>query len=112
MSVRSVTEEPVVLDKYGFFSNKSWSRFLDSFEDESVNNDVWFEALNKEGIQTAVLMFEDDAPEELCVEFFETENWVFALKQWKPTPPSDKWFLVSIHDTDDGPCAVFVKYIN
>lgn len=111
MSVRNIIEEPVIRDEYGFFSNKSWSKFLDKFNDEEyIPNGEWFSALDKEGITTSVLMFEDDASEELCIEFFETENWSEALKQWNPPPPTDRWFLVSIHDTDDGPCAVFVKY--
>ena len=110
---RNIIPMPVIRDEYGFYSNKTWSKFLDCFGDsELIPNDVWYEALNGEGIQTAVIMFEDDADEELTVEFYETENWVWALSQWNPKPPTKDYFLVSIHDTDYGPCAVFVKYVD
>lgn len=112
MTVSNIVYEPIVRDRYGFFSNKSWLKFLEQFDDEEyIPNDDWYAALGNAGVTTSFLMFEDDASEELCIEFFETDNWCLALKQWNPKPPTDDWFLVSINDTDDGPCAVFVKYI-
>lgn len=110
--MRKIVEEPIVRGEYGFFTNKSWGDFLNTFEDiECVPSEIWQQALKKEGIMTSCLMFEDEAPEELVVDYFETPHWDLALWQWEPTPLNDDWFLVSIHDTDDGPCAVFVKYI-
>lgn len=33
-----------------------------------------------------------------------------AVRGWQPTPPKgDGWFLISIHDTDNGPCACFTR---
>ncbi len=39
------------------------------------------------------------------------ENLDCNCAAWSPQPPEGEgWFLVSIHDTEDGPCAVWLRY--
>ena len=40
------------------------------------------------------------------------ENMKSIMERWIPTPPSgDGWILVSKHDTEDGPSALFIRDI-
>lgn len=55
---------------------------------------------------------ERDCSEELAEKYWGDGD-IDAVKDWQPTPPpSGRWFLVSINDTDDGPVAWFAKEIH
>ncbi|OCH31806.1 hypothetical protein A6E13_16415 [Aliivibrio fischeri] len=63
----------------------------------------WAEENN---IKFANVWFECDASEELEERFYEKEDGS-AITEWQPTKPADNAFLLSIHDTEDGPVAIW-----
>lgn len=60
------------------------------------------------GFDAAAVDMDSDAP-ELSDAWYEDEDMA-APTRWTPTPPAgDGWILVAKYDTEDGPCAMFVK---
>jgi len=51
---------------------------------------------------------EDDANEQLHIDYSEYGD-IGVLEKWQPTSPGEGWKLVGKNDTDDGPCALFVR---
>jgi hypothetical protein len=70
------------------------------------------------GMEFEYVAFEDDASEELRKMYKEGSGlhprdgvrWEDAIRAWQPTPPEgERWFLLYIGDTDDGPYACFTR---
>lgn len=54
------------------------------------------------------MLFEESAPEELIRAWEETGEPDCA--KWQPTMPrGEGWFILSIHDTDDGPICIWAR---
>lgn len=58
---------------------------------------------NEQGFKVHIISMEYDADEETTDLYFEHGEPGCPL--WEPTKPSDNAFLLSIHDTEDGPFA-------
>lgn len=87
-------------DEMGFF-------FHPDIPGEDESDDVRALCLEL-GFNTAAVAMEDDAP-ELSDLWHEADDMT-APTRWTPTPPTgDGWTLVAKYDTDDGPCAMFVR---
>lgn len=89
--------------------NGYWTHSEMMFWDEGTTRDEvdrWF--LSKGLIHHAV-WFESDAPEDVQSKYFEKGDP--NISGWFPTVNIEDAFLVSIHDTEDGPVAIFAQPI-
>lgn len=71
-----------------------------------VEFDVWLEV---NGVECVARLMEDDVePDSPVAQAWE--NGDADCSAWTPKPPEGEgWFLVSIHDTEDGPSAVWLR---
>lgn len=96
-----IKPEEVVRDEYGFWTHSQYPEF----ETEYPPAGEWEKWCNDNGIKPLFVAFDGDAPEELQAGWFE--DGLCDCTKWNPTPPADNAFLLSIHDTEDGPYAIF-----
>ncbi|MGD1527052.1 hypothetical protein [Vibrio owensii] len=71
---------------------------------EFVPNHVLNTWAQQNSIDLEIIHMEDDGEvdEDLVEQWF---NWQLSdLSFWSPKPPADNSFMLSIHDTEDGPC--------
>lgn len=92
------------LDQNGWRCHPDLPQFEEGQEQE------FGEYLRQQGLRYKLQFLEDDcSPEaiELAKKYFEHESGDFS--GWKPRPPQgDGWFLISVHDNEDGPVAMWV----
>lgn len=71
---------------------------------EYVPNDVLDAWASDNNIKLEIIHLENDgdADEELVEQWFDWKLSNFSF--WNPAPPADNAFMLSIHDTEDGPC--------
>ncbi|WAC72110.1 hypothetical protein OU995_21450 [Roseateles sp. SL47] len=90
---------PVARDENGYWTNPALPDV-----DESVNLRLLCEAF---GLDFAVEWAESQVSEERWEAW---SNGAEHLADWNPEPPAgDGWVLLSIHDTEDGPVALYVR---
>lgn len=65
--------------------------------------DKWF---SSSGLSICAKWFELEAPEDQVERFFDDGN--INISDWVPQCEKPGAFLISIHDTEDGPLALFV----
>lgn len=89
---------PVVRDEAGYWTNPALPT-----TDESIRMRPLAEAL---GLELTWVDAEDQVDEATMESFSATG----AICAWTPTPPAGEgWVPLSIHDTDDGPVAMYVR---
>lgn len=98
-----IKPEKVNRDENGFWTHSQWPDFDGAEYPTNEQVDKWLKE-NKIGIRS--FWFENDADEELNERWFE-KNDLTACAEWNPVCESEGAFLISIHDTEDGPIAVF-----
>lgn len=98
----TIQPEQISRDEYGFWTH---SQFPDFDGREIITKEEWDQWCAENNITTNVVHFEYDAPEELQDEWYE--DGLCDCNKWEPTKPVDNAFLLSLHDTDDGPIAIF-----
>ena len=100
--MRHIIELPVERDEHGFWTHP----VFDQFGDEEVIPKGWF---NERGVEVSCVRFEYDAPEELQTNWFE--DGAPDCSAWCPSrPEGDGWFVLSIHDTNDGPVCAWGRH--
>lgn len=67
---------------------------------------TWLELCDfaeNQNIELEAVSFELDAPEQLQEKYYGGDDP--DISAWNPSPPNDQagWFIVSLHDTEDGP---------
>lgn len=69
----------------------------------------WQDWLAQQGLeQSFSRLADEDESHPAYVSYFEHES--ANASAWEPQPPQgDGWFLLGIDDTEDGPCAWFVR---
>jgi hypothetical protein len=77
---------------------------------ESISRSELKEWEEENGITVNLVSMDGDAPEELVDRWFEDGDC--DCSEWKPTPPSADSFLLSIHDTEDGPYSWWATPVN
>ncbi|MEZ8095811.1 hypothetical protein ACED51_17060 [Photobacterium swingsii] len=87
-------------DKYGFWTHPEFPNFGEVITKEEKER--WEKANN---VKLEFIYFEQDAPEVLQERYF-TEGQAKACAEWEPSQPKSS-FLISVHDTEDGPIAFF-----
>ena len=93
---------PVERDAQGWWSHPGIPNF-----DEDMN--AWRAWIDAQGLDIKYKMLEDE-PEEHPVwrSYFEDESP--SVANWTVAPPKgDGWFVLSIHDTEDGPVWVWAR---
>lgn len=95
-----IVELPVIRDELGCWTHPAWPKY----GDEDAVPKSWFEDNN---LDLFIVELEYEA-EEVADKYFESGDPDFS--SWEPSrPPSDGWFIFSIHDTEDGPICVWVR---
>ncbi|ULQ48361.1 dUTP diphosphatase (plasmid) [Flagellatimonas centrodinii] len=70
------------------------------------------ETIEAMGLEMSCVLMEEDARMPLA-QLYATKLDVSLCSQWAPSRPwGDGWFLVSIHDSEDGPCATWVREVS
>ncbi|MDE5179908.1 hypothetical protein [Vibrio fluvialis] len=92
--------EPVNRDKYGAWTHSELPNFGESVSYQRLN--YWGD---DRGISIDIRHMENEIDEELpeWKAFFKEMSADFS--KWDPIPPTPTSFLISLHDTEDGPCA-------
>lgn len=91
-------------DEQGFWTHPDLPAWDEGTTLDEMN--AWAAA---NGFDFKVIWFHDDAPEKLLERWFE-ENDAKACAQWQPSLEPESGFLLSIHDTEDGPIALFAVF--
>ena len=95
-----IKPEQVKRDKYGYWTHSQLPDFGESVGWRVINQ--WA----KNNRLSVILVFlETDAPEAVASKYFDDGDP--DVSNWMPTPPNGDSFLLSIHDSDDGPLAWF-----
>lgn len=95
-----IQPEEIQRDEYGFWSHSQYPAW-----DEGTTMDL-VEAWEKEnGIRISIIDLESDAPVEVSEHYFEHDDT--NCSDWHPTHSAPGAFLLSIHDGEDGPVALF-----
>ena len=66
----------------------------------------------QQGFQLCIVMLDGDAGDG-AEEAYKTylDGAVADCSAWQPsTPEGDGWFIVSIHDTEDGPACIWIRH--
>ncbi|QBJ01006.1 hypothetical protein Rostov7_00045 [Vibrio phage Rostov 7] len=98
-----IKAQDVKRDEHGFWTHDDFPKFEITEFKSSEQWDKWLKD-NKVGFR--VIWFEDDASEDLQDRYFEDSD-LKAVAEWNPACESKDAFLISIHDSEDGPLAVF-----
>ncbi|MBK5416398.1 hypothetical protein [Pseudomonas sp. TH31] len=97
-----IQPQPIHRDDTGCWTHPAWP----STDDELIPY-AWF---TERGLEVRERNFEGDAPEELQAAWFA--SGIANCSAWEPTPPAgDGWLIFSIHDTEDGPICIWVRYV-
>lgn len=100
-----INQVQVNRDEQGFWTHPDFPAWDEDTASDEMN--AWLAA---NGINFKAIWFHDDAPESLLESWFEG-NDAAACAQWQPTFNPESGFLLSIHDTEDGPIALFATFI-
>ncbi|WP_305817526.1 hypothetical protein [Photobacterium leiognathi] len=87
-------------DEDGYWIHPELPNWDESTTSEVIN--AWFKANN---CDYAIVYFESDAPEALSDKYYEQGEP--GVGDWEPTLPHANAFLLSIHDAEDSPIALF-----
>jgi hypothetical protein len=93
----------LVRDKLGHVSHPGipWSAFGEG-DDCGAQFIAW-------GFELATVWFEGDASEDVVDRYFEQADP--DVRAWNPTAPDGAgWFLASLHDTESGPCCLWIRH--
>lgn len=95
-----IQPEEVKRNEHGFWFHSQYPEWDEGTTMEQV--EAWE---NENNIRIAVLDMESDAPEEVAQDYFESDS--NSCTDWNPVHPAPGAFLLSIHDAEDGPVAIF-----
>lgn len=91
-----LTPREIIRDSCGMLDHPSFPVF-----DEDVSARLFVKAF---GLEAAFALMEDD------VDLDTMEAYDGDCTAWTPTPPAGEgWLLTLIYDTEEGPCAMFVR---
>lgn len=80
----------------------------EDFLDEGTSIDGWHHWLNNLGIQYQWDSMENDADESVWEAYYRDSS----LSHWTPgTPEGNGWFLLTLHDTENGPVCLWGRKV-
>lgn len=75
-----------------------------------ATNGEWELFKQQQNIETTFICLEDDAPEAVKDAYSEGD---IDISGWNPTKPAGAgWFMLSIHDTDNGPVCFWARRLD
>lgn len=95
-----IKEIEVSRDKNGWWTHPELPEFGDSSTVHQILE--WFKSNH---IKPSFILMSDDCQEGFVEKWFD--EGLTNCSPWTPTPPNKNSFLLSIHDTEDGPVAWF-----
>lgn len=104
-----LTPEPVRRDEDGFWTHTA---FNELFGDREIipkeEWKAWCEDQNIE-ISTSQMEYELSEDHPAWISHFDEGN--AGCSGWNPEPPSEDWYMLTIHDTEDGPVVIWYREI-
>lgn len=102
--IKPIAAMPVVRDENGYWTHPEVDALLDL---------DFFVELNNRGMDCFVsfLDYDDEDLPAWCRYFEEGSPDIHDWDPYKPIPWSDGWFIASIHDTEDGPACLWLRYL-
>ncbi|WP_190320378.1 hypothetical protein [Enterobacter asburiae] len=102
----SLSPLPVNRDEQGLWTHPEYSALFGDRDGVSETEfNAWCDA--RSVVSALSYLDSDDDNPVVRTEYFDNGN-VEAIVRWNPKPPEGKgWFLGSIHDSEDGPVAVW-----
>jgi len=97
-----IQPEEVKRDPDGYWTHSQYPDFDDR---EYVPKEEWEQWCADNQIKSVCVWFEYDAPEEIQDNRLNENE--YGCEGWEPTKPAENAFLLSIHDTEDCPVAIF-----
>nr|WP_314523645.1 hypothetical protein [uncultured Acinetobacter sp.] len=101
----------VIRDEDGFFAHPQYSKALDEIlgNPEYPTEQEWEDFKKSLGIEIFRTWLDGDANQDVIDRYFNGN--IEACADWNPSYPSVKgdWFIVSIHDTEDGAICLWAK---
>lgn len=98
-----IRRKKVIRNKYGEWKHPEMPNWEESISKEEIRQ---FE--NKNHIDLHFVFFEEEAPESLRDDYYnkgyESSR---VIKKWNPNCSISPSFLLSIHETEEGPIAIF-----
>lgn len=107
MDALQITAAPLVPHVGGARSHPG----LPSFETGDAER--WQNWLQEQRLEVMQVWMEDDAQAEDNYRKFLSGDAVGALSAWQPCEPNGEkdWFILTIFDGGEGPCAYFVRRV-
>ncbi|EPR5147725.1 TPA: hypothetical protein ACMDT2_004178 [Vibrio parahaemolyticus] len=99
----TIQAQPVQRNQYGYWTHSEYPSWAE-WTDEKVMH-KWF---SDRGLCFQVVYFESDVSEEKSERFFGKGDP--DVTDWQPTKPHPDAFLLSIHDTENGPVAIWAVH--
>ena len=101
----------VIRDCYGQWTHPAVNRLTENGNREWIPADEWESWKASSGIETRFLMLEEEPEDgEAYISYFDKCDGDISL--WNPELPGPDWRILSIHDTEDGPIAVFYRNLS
>lgn len=109
MTIKQIEPVAVVRDKDGWFSHPQYLSEPEYEDCEGISSQEFFEYLKARGVEYAMSSLEGDDPDandRYC------EDGQADCSAWEPSVPAGEgWFVMSIHDTEDGPVCIWGRKI-
>lgn len=106
-----LVEIPVERDENGYWSHPAWDAIF--CDREGMSRNELKSRLASKNLECTFIELECDystESEDAVYRYFERGDR--DVSDWNPAPPEgDGWFIVSIHETDDGPVCYWVRPI-
>lgn len=107
--VTLIQPAPVNRDDYGNWYHPSLPDFAGT-DEAGPDSPKWEDWLAEQGLETSMFCLENEDDHPAFARVFDESNPDFS--DWEPQPAGAGWFLLAIGDTEDGPCATFVRRLN
>lgn len=105
MTIKPIVPVDVVRDDDGWFCHPQYFSEPEWEDPESMTLEQFEKYVAERGVETAITSLESDDPEandRYC------EDGQVDCSAWEPSKPDGEgWFMLSIHDTEDGPICVW-----
>ncbi|MFP1891039.1 hypothetical protein ACLEEJ_00445 [Lonsdalea quercina] len=106
MGNEKITPLTIKRDEYGYWTHPDYDAYFDWCEHAKKSEyDQWLKEIGME-LVVVCLEYDDESPAQ--IRYFEYGD--MDVHDWEPTKPEgEDWFIVSIHDTDDGPVCIWMR---
>lgn len=105
-----LTFETVQRDEHGEWTHPALLALFGSRE--TIQPDEWESWLTSHNIEIASSSMEHDLPDDHPAWIRHFEDGHPGCVGWNPEPPAGEgWMILSIHDTEDGPIAIWYRQL-